>query len=350
MLWRQAICAAALAACAWAIPCASLAATTGGVNLGFGASYTAPDGTSCTHRGLDLAKEAGQSVAAPASGTVRFAGRVPGPHGGSVLAMTLETERGTVSLLPLAELGRQKGDRVTRGDLLGSLAESGDPSSEGPHLHMGLRRGDLYIDPAVLLEAPAPAPAPEVQPQPESSPQAATPRAAESRPVPHTAGAASSPVRSLSVGGSPAASGVSAAVAQAPAAMPVGVSLAPAAGAPVQSAAVRVPTQAVGWPEGAASTPSARLLTLAEKAVEAAIGWLRAAGALGFAGIAAAFAACALLLGRKALEGRVTSNPPVSDRLGTLLQQLRAGDTLRGLTPAPGTLPSQSRGRLAQRR
>jgi hypothetical protein len=130
-----------------------------------------------------------------------------------------------------------------------------------------------------------------------------------------------------------------------------GVTRAPGPGASVRVAAGG--RAAAASPVLAATAdvaPTTRLLALVATALEAAFGWLRAAGPLGFAGIVAAFAACAFLLGRRALEARIASNPPVSDRLGKLLQQLRAGDTLRGLTSCPGPLPSQSRGRLAQRR
>lgn len=58
----------------------------------------------------------------------------------------------------------------------------------------------------------------------------------------------------------------------------------------------------------------------------------------------------AFLLSRRTFERRLLFSQPVSDRFGSMLQHLRAGDTLCGLTSCSGLLPSQSRGRLAQRR
>jgi murein DD-endopeptidase MepM/ murein hydrolase activator NlpD len=74
------------------------------VLLGFGETYRAPDGSSCTHRGVDAAMAEGDSVCAPIGGTVRFAGRVPGPHGGTVRA-DLETVEGRSHFCPCAISG-----------------------------------------------------------------------------------------------------------------------------------------------------------------------------------------------------------------------------------------------------
>ncbi len=358
MMWRRVLCALlVLAGCA-AVPGTAIALSSSAVSLGFGESYAAPDGSSCIHRGIDVALGSGARVEAPLDGTVRFAGRVPGPHGGSVLAVTIETERGAVSLLPLSELSAGRGDELERGEAVGLLADSGDPSSAGSHLHVGLRRGDLYVDPSVLLEAAAPAPAP-VSPAPgPASPPPAEPvqRGAEGVELPGTAGAETHAAAGAAASAqapepvSEAGAGVTAPSA-ATGELAQGVTLSPAPGTAVRVAAGALPVS--GSPLLAATadvSPSTRLLSLAETALGRLAGWVRAAGPLGFAGIAAAFAASMLLLGRRALEARIASNPPVSDRLGKLLQQLRAGDTLRGLTSCPGPLPSQSRGRLAQRR
>ena len=69
----------------------------------------------------------------------------------------------------------------------------------------------------------------------------------------------------------------------------------------------------------------------------------------GAAALVAALMAGAVLLTRRSLRRRIIASS-VSDRLGYLLQHLKAGDTLRGLTSCPGPLPSQSRGRIAQGR
>lgn len=114
-----------------------------------------PYGASCpggTHRGIDLTAVEGSTVLAPASGTVGFAGPVPADGGGTCIAVTLEMPDGLrISMMPLADACVSAGGTVNAGEQLGTLAASGDDSSPNVHLHLGLRRGDTYLDPASLL-------------------------------------------------------------------------------------------------------------------------------------------------------------------------------------------------------
>ncbi len=134
--------ASVASASSWALP------VSGGTpTLGFGVAY--PGGT---HRGVDLKAAVGSEVVAPNGGTVTFAGRVPADGGGTCGAVTVELPDGhRISLLPLDDVQVITGDCVTAGDVLGSLAASGDDSSTVPHLHVGLRSGELYLDPAPFL-------------------------------------------------------------------------------------------------------------------------------------------------------------------------------------------------------
>lgn len=151
----------------------SLPVSGGTPTLGFGVAY--PGGT---HRGVDLEAAAGAEVVAPTGGTVTFAGRVPADGGGTCGAVTVELADGhRVSLLPLEGVCVAAGDSIAAGDVLGSLAASGDDSSGAPHLHVGLRSGELYLDPAPLLPcggASAADPAPESAPVTVPDPPAAT--------------------------------------------------------------------------------------------------------------------------------------------------------------------------------
>ena len=133
-------------------------AAPGRVMLGFGAVYSAGEGDSSRHRGTDIEAGAGDCVAAPLSGTVTFAGKVPGVGGGRVTAVTIDTARGKITLLPLEQASVSRGASVAEGDAVGTLAGSGDGSSASTHLHVGAREGDLYIDPLGLM-APPPVPA-----------------------------------------------------------------------------------------------------------------------------------------------------------------------------------------------
>jgi len=311
--------------------------------LGFGGDYVAPDGSSCVHRGVDVAAGAGTSFEAPVAGTVRFAGRVPGPHGGSILAVTLDTAQGTVSLLPFERLTVSKGEEIAAGEAVGSVADSGDPSSVEPHIHMGLRHGDLYVDPSALLAPASPTNQPQTAPQTDPVPQPVT------QPSENTAPA---PTPSPQV---------------APAALPVlaeGVSLAPAATTiPAEQLAEApapiIATRRVGSAAALEADPEASVLspriaattnsgaqvpggvgTLRQVAsggaVRTALGELSAAAAPVTGALAILIAAVTYVLGRRAFDRRLTADSPVSDRLGRLLQQLRAGDTLRGLTSCSG--------------
>jgi len=167
--WRQRrarlLLGVALVACALALvrPLVALAAyplaSQGRVALGFGASYVSAEATaSSTHRGTDITAEAGVRVLAPLAGTVTFAGRVPAVGGGTVRAVTLSTASGSITLLPFSAASVAKGDSLAEGDAVGSLAGDGDGSSAGTHLHVGVKRGDLYVDPMSVLTLPVAAP------------------------------------------------------------------------------------------------------------------------------------------------------------------------------------------------
>lgn len=126
--------------------------------LAFGAGYAA-GGSTAIHRGLDLAAPSGAAVLAPAAGTVTFVGSVPGVGGGTVTAATIDVGSGiSVTLLPLSAVTARRGQAVGTGERIAEVAESGDASSASPHLHVGVRKQDVYLDPATVLAPPATAP------------------------------------------------------------------------------------------------------------------------------------------------------------------------------------------------
>jgi len=125
----------------------------GEVLLGFTASYLRAE-RQTVHTGLDLAADPDASVLSPVDGEVSFVGRVPASEG-SMLAVTLRTGDGLlVSLMPLAATSLTAGSRLTAGDVVGALAASGDGSSAEPHLHIGVRHGESYVDPLPILGCP----------------------------------------------------------------------------------------------------------------------------------------------------------------------------------------------------
>jgi murein DD-endopeptidase MepM/ murein hydrolase activator NlpD len=100
------------------------------------------------HRGVDLASTPGADVFAAGAGTVAFAGTVAGvgvvsvDHAGG-LRTTYEPVRPIV----------RRGQPVAAGTVIGVLL-AGHPSCPvgiAACLHWGLRRGDTYLDPLLLL-------------------------------------------------------------------------------------------------------------------------------------------------------------------------------------------------------
>lgn len=102
---------------------------------------------SAGHRGVDLAARPGQDVLAPSAGTVSFAGTVAGR---GVLVIThasgLRSSFEPVSaVLPV-------GAAVARGESVATLdAASGHCQTAPSCLHWGVRRGEEYLDPLLLL-------------------------------------------------------------------------------------------------------------------------------------------------------------------------------------------------------
>lgn len=162
-----------------------------GDGVAFGQRYTAEDGRVLTHGGLDIAAVAGSHVLAPLSGTVAFVGRVPAGEGATQLAISLLLDTGeTLSLMPFDEVAAERGARVSEGGLLGTLAAKGDRSSVEQHLHVGLRRGSLYLDPLTVLSPPALGH--ESVPEPETANEAVVqPAITVPAPAPETASAPS---------------------------------------------------------------------------------------------------------------------------------------------------------------
>jgi murein DD-endopeptidase MepM/ murein hydrolase activator NlpD len=101
------------------------------------------------HRGIDIAAPLGTPVIAPAEGVVAFAG----PVGGSLYVSIDHADglRSTFSWLSSREV--EKGDVVREGQLIGhsGLGHSG---SVTPHLHLGMRIADVYVNPLDYLTAP----------------------------------------------------------------------------------------------------------------------------------------------------------------------------------------------------
>ena len=109
------------------------------------------------HRGIDIGADAdGESVVAPAAGTVSFAGTVP-TNGKS---LTIQTADGySVTLTHLGSILVTTGAVVAERDAIGTIGPSGTAEEAVPYVHLGIRLTadpDGYLDPLSFLPPPAP--------------------------------------------------------------------------------------------------------------------------------------------------------------------------------------------------
>jgi len=92
------------------------------------------------HRGVDLSAAAEATVAAPAAGTIAFAGWVVDRP-----VLSIDHGNGLRSSFEPVVSDLRKGDAVARGDPVGRL--SGRGHCAGPCVHWGVRRGGQYVNP-----------------------------------------------------------------------------------------------------------------------------------------------------------------------------------------------------------
>lgn len=102
------------------------------------------------HHGVDIANKTGTAVVAPASGIIRLAvsdftlegGLIIIDHGFNIFS----------SMLHLSSVDVKPGDAVVQGQQIGAIGATG--RATGPHLHWGLRWGNVHVDPATLPGLP----------------------------------------------------------------------------------------------------------------------------------------------------------------------------------------------------
>ena len=99
------------------------------------------------HRGVDLAGSPGQEVLAVEAGTVTHVGSIAGR--GTLTVLHSSGIRSTYE--PVVDPTVATGSPVARGAPLGRLAESGSHCAPVICLHLGAVRGEVYLDPTVLL-------------------------------------------------------------------------------------------------------------------------------------------------------------------------------------------------------
>jgi murein DD-endopeptidase MepM/ murein hydrolase activator NlpD len=119
----------------------------GRVSSPFGLRADPITGRPALHHGLDLAAPEGSEIRAALDGVVRRAG----PRGDYGLAVELSHGDGMTTLYAHAsELLVQDGERVTRGQVIARVGQTG--RTTGPHLHLEVRKENRPMDPVRALK------------------------------------------------------------------------------------------------------------------------------------------------------------------------------------------------------
>lgn len=107
-----------------------------------GASYE-------VHEGIDFIGEQGDIIAATGNGVVTQAGF----NGGYGISVTIDHGYGYETLYAhMSEKRVSSGDEVKRGQIIGYIGSTG--RSSGPHLHYGIYKDNVAIDPAEIMASP----------------------------------------------------------------------------------------------------------------------------------------------------------------------------------------------------
>lgn len=103
------------------------------------------------HRGVDLPGQPGEAVLAAAAGRVSYVGVLAGR---GVVVVDHGSVRTTYE--PVSSVVRV-GDRVTAGQVIGTLAAGHPGCTAAACLHWGLKAGEDYLDPMLMIPPPDPA-------------------------------------------------------------------------------------------------------------------------------------------------------------------------------------------------
>lgn len=102
-----------------------------------------------THNGIDYAAAKGEKVSAPAAGKVTLAG-ADGSWGPTVAIEDASGRLWRVS--GVADLKVKAGDTVTAGQALGTVGSVSCECAEDSHIHLEVKQGEKYLDPAKVMQ------------------------------------------------------------------------------------------------------------------------------------------------------------------------------------------------------
>ena len=98
------------------------------------------------HRGVDLAVTPGEPVLADADGTVSYSGTLAGRG-----IVVLVHPDGVRTEFEPVKPAVHRGDAVSRGEVVATVSGVHDRCAPNRCLHWGARRGNVYLDPLLLL-------------------------------------------------------------------------------------------------------------------------------------------------------------------------------------------------------
>lgn len=109
-------------------------------------AYRAPaDRYAAGHRGIDLARAVDAQVVAPASGVVALVGSIAGRG-----VLTIDHGEGWVSTIEPIAADVRRGQKVARGEPVGTVARGGHAAEDV--LHLGVRLHGEYVNPLLMLD------------------------------------------------------------------------------------------------------------------------------------------------------------------------------------------------------
>ena len=115
---------------------------------GFGYRRDPKTGGRRLHKGADMAGARGTAIVATGDGVVSFAGR---QSGYGRLIKIRHAQGFETFYAHLNKIRVKKGQRVSRGDRIGDMGNSG--RSTGPHLHYEIRVGGRPVNPMIYIRA-----------------------------------------------------------------------------------------------------------------------------------------------------------------------------------------------------
>lgn len=116
------------------------------ITSNFGKRTSPKKGASSNHQGIDIGAPTGDKVIAAASGEVVIAKY--SVSAGNYIMISHGSQIYTI-YMHLSKMSVKEGDEVVKGQKIGEVGSTG--YSTGPHLHFGIRKNGVYVDPLTYV-------------------------------------------------------------------------------------------------------------------------------------------------------------------------------------------------------